>query len=165
METLQQPATTIKGIAAEMTARHPHLRAQIAKAVELLERKGLWLDPTCPLAEDAYIARSSDGRREYQVLAGHCTCEAGIRGRLCYHRVARRLREVSCERFRAELFDGWAQAEEVAQLPPTQPIPGATRWRWTGGKIQPRSIRADQRAMGEHLKHEAARRPSDSTLH
>jgi hypothetical protein len=165
MSNLPELATDLKGIAAEMAACHPHLRRHIERAVALLERKGLWLDATCPLNESAYIARSSDGTREYQVLAGHCSCEAGLRGRLCYHRVARRLREISCERLRAELFAGWADAEAQHQLPPTQPIPGATRWRWQAGKIQPRSIRADQRAMGEHLQREATRRPSDSTLH
>jgi hypothetical protein len=174
MSSLPGLATDLKGIAAEMTARHPRLRRHVERAVALLERKGLWLDATCPLSESAYIARSSDGTREYQVLAGHCSCEAGLRGRLCYHRVARRIKEVAYERQRAALFaeEADAQPEEepapcpTSDTPPHRPIPDVTRWRWVAGRLPKRkTIRQDQAEMGAHLRRQALSVPLGATIH
>jgi hypothetical protein len=172
--TLPKLPTDIKSIAEELSARHPRLAPQIAKAVQMIEASRLWLDLDCPIAEAGYLATSSDGSREYQVLAGYCTCEAGLRGRLCYHRTARRIKEVAYERQRAQFFaeEADAQPEEepapcpTSDTPPHRPIPDVTRWRWVAGRLPKRkTIRQDQAEMGAHLRRQVIAVPLGATIH
>ena len=133
---LSAPGSDIKTLAQTFAGRYPHLRRALRKAADLISRSRIWCDSDCPLLETAYLALSSDGKTLYQVIAGHCTCPA--RG-VCYHRVARRL----CERY--------DQGAHIAPSPQPQP--------------KPRTIKQDQRAMGEHLRRKILERPTGATLH
>lgn len=69
--------------AAKTTSHKP---AQVAKAVELIE-----LGAIVPLKTrhtPVFRAVSSKGDRVYLVAQQACTCDAGVRGRACYHRLA-----------------------------------------------------------------------------
>lgn len=63
---------------------------QLAKAVELIEDNAIH-----PLRDRIWLAVSTDGGRVHRCTAHACTCEAGIKGRRCYHSLAARVLEAA----------------------------------------------------------------------
>ena len=63
---------------------------QAAKAVELIEDNAIH-----PLRGRVWLAVSTDGSRIHRCTSSHCTCEAGVKGRSCYHLLAARVLEAA----------------------------------------------------------------------
>lgn len=59
---------------------------QVDAARELVEDAGI-----VRLRRNIYLTVSTDGTRVHRTTATRCTCEAGIKGRACYHQLAVRL--------------------------------------------------------------------------
>lgn len=58
---------------------------QLAKAAELIEDNAIH-----PLRAGIWLTVSTDGSRVHRTTAHACTCEAGVKGRRCYHTLAAR---------------------------------------------------------------------------
>lgn len=63
-----------------------HKTHQIESARELITDGGI-----AHLRNAVYLTVSTDGTRFHRTTATHCTCEAGIKGRRCYHTAAVRI--------------------------------------------------------------------------
>lgn len=111
----------------------------IRKALTAFEAGQVWRDDF-----DDIRCWSSDGVNSYHVKAEQCPCAAGSHGKLCYHRVARRI-YLLWERYLAAII-----ADE--QGTPVKParLKSETRWRWKAGKLPRKStIKKDQERLGE----------------
>ena len=64
--------------------------AQIASAAELIEDNAIH-----PLRPRIWLTVSTDGSRVHRTTAHACSCEAGVKGRSCYHQLAARVLEVA----------------------------------------------------------------------
>lgn len=86
--TLATSATTL----VRRTAQHlaGHTTAQINNAIELIEDNAIHL-----LRTGIWLTVSTDGSRTHRTTTSHCTCEAGIKSRRCYHTLAARALEVA----------------------------------------------------------------------
>ena len=84
-------ATTLahlQSLIARFYETHPQLRRQLSRAYDLVVSGGV---RSCPEMSGAFEVLSSNGVTTSRVTANLCECAAGEAGRLCYHRIARRL--------------------------------------------------------------------------
>jgi hypothetical protein len=79
-------ATLIRRAGATLTG---FTAAQLASAAELIEDNGIHL-----LRGRIWLTVSTDGSRVHRTTTHACSCEAGIKGRSCYHQLAARVLEV-----------------------------------------------------------------------
>jgi len=63
---------------------------QVAKAAELIEDNAIH-----PLRDRIWLTVSTDGTRVHRTTTTACTCEAGVKGIRCYHRLAARALEAA----------------------------------------------------------------------
>lgn len=119
----------LQSLCARLVESKPNLRHQVSRAYDLLVSGGIW---PCAFFDDGAVALSSNGVTEYMVGPGFCECPAGEVGRLCYHRLARRMMWV-------------ASAEEAREE--TQRLVAAKRGRLTKKSSQSAQLGARTRAL------------------
>lgn len=78
-------ASKIRAKAAQTV--NAHKPASVAKALALIADAGI----IKPARGTFWTTVSSDGRTTYRTDTQSCTCQAGVNGRECYHKVAVRL--------------------------------------------------------------------------
>lgn len=78
----------LQHLIAQFFETHPLLRRQLSRAYDLVVSGGV---RPCAEMSGAFLVLSSNGVTEYKTTANLCECAAGEAGRLCYHRIARRL--------------------------------------------------------------------------
>lgn len=71
----------------ESAARITASASQVEKALELLSDAAILISRHAGV----FITLSSDGSRQHRTTKTHCTCEAGVHERTCYHQLAVRL--------------------------------------------------------------------------
>lgn len=95
----------LQSLCALFVEAKPRVRDQVSRAYDLVVSESVW---PSPFFDGAVVALGSDGVTEYEVDANLCSCQAFERGKLCYHRIARRLFKV------AHLAEARQEAQRVA---------------------------------------------------
>jgi hypothetical protein len=88
--TLTASLTTTTALVRRIATTTGYSADQAAKAVELIEDNAIHA-----LRGRIWLAVSTDGSRVHRCTAHACTCEAGVKGRSCYHQLAARALEVA----------------------------------------------------------------------
>jgi hypothetical protein len=82
--------TTTAALVRRIATTTGYTADQVAKAVELIEDNAIH-----PLRGRIWLAVSTDGSRVHRCTSSRCSCEAGVKGRSCYHQLAARALEVA----------------------------------------------------------------------
>jgi hypothetical protein len=89
-QLLATALTTTAALVRRIATTTGYTADQAAKAVELIEDNAIH-----PLRGRIWLAVSTDGSRIHRCTSDACTCEAGSKGRRCYHQLAARALEVA----------------------------------------------------------------------
>ena len=81
--TLTAALTSVAALVRNIAKTAGYTTAQANSALELIEDNGIH-----HLRNQVWLTVSTDGTRTHRTTTNRCTCEAGIKGKRCYHSLA-----------------------------------------------------------------------------